>query len=93
MKAFPFGLILGFLTVWTQHSRAELPSFEWKAVTIDTIEIGYGLQLTDVDGDGKTDIVLADKTTVQWYQNPTWKKYIIARDLTERDNVLFQPVT
>jgi hypothetical protein len=87
MKAFPFGLILGFLTVWTQHSRAELPSFEWKAVTIDTIEIGYGLQLTDVDGDGKTDIVLADKTTVQWYQNPTWKKYIIARDLTERDNV------
>ena len=34
---------------------------------IDTIEIGYGLQLTDVDGDGKTDIVLADKRTIQWF--------------------------
>ncbi len=66
---------------------AEPPEFKWNEVEIDKIEIGYGLQLTDVDGDGKTDIVLADKKTIQWYQNPTWKKHIIAKDLTERDNV------
>jgi len=59
----------------------------WKELEIDQIEIGYGLQLTDVDGDGKTDIVLADKSTVQWYRNPGWTKHIIARDLTEKDNV------
>jgi hypothetical protein len=41
----------------------------------------------DVNGDGKTDIVLADKKTIQWYQNPSWKKHIIAKDLTVRDNV------
>jgi len=63
------------------------PEFQWRELTIDQIEIGYGLQLTDVDGDGKTDIVLADKNTIQWYQNPKWEKHIIARDLTERDNV------
>ncbi len=63
------------------------PDYQWREVEIDKIEIGYGLQITDVDGDGKMDIVLADKSTIQWYQNPTWKKHIIAKDLTERDNV------
>ncbi len=63
------------------------PEFKWKEVEIDQISIGYGLQITDVDGDGKADIVLADKKTIQWYQNPTWKKHIIAEDLTVRDNV------
>lgn len=64
-----------------------IPESQWEAVEIDKIEIGYGLQLTDVNGDGKTDIVLADQKTFQWYESPTWKKHIIARDLTVRDNV------
>lgn len=63
------------------------PEFTWEEKEIDQIEIGYGLQLTDVDGDGKTDIVLADKSTIQWYANPSWEKHVIARDLTKRDNV------
>ena len=66
---------------------ANPPEFRWEEVEIDKIEIGYGLQLADVDGDGKTDIVLADKSTIQWYQNPSWKKHVIAKDLTKRDNV------
>ena len=56
-------------------------------VTIDQIKIGYGLQMADVNGDGKTDIVLADKNTIQWYENPEWTKHLIASDLTKRDNV------
>ena len=66
---------------------AETPAFLGEVVEIDQIEIGYGLALTDVDGDKDIDIVLADKSTVQWYENPGWKKHIIAKDLTERDNV------
>jgi hypothetical protein len=72
----------------TAALRAEpIPEFKWRAVEIDQIEIGYGLQLADVNGDGKTDIVLADKKTIQWYENPKWTKHIIAKDLTARDNV------
>ncbi|MCH7920411.1 MAG: VCBS repeat-containing protein [Planctomycetes bacterium] len=68
-------------------SAGPIPEFKWRAVEIDKIQIGYGLQLADVNGDGKTDIVLADKNTIQWYENPQWTKHIIARDLTQRDNV------
>ena len=68
-------------------SADPIPEFKWRAVEIDKIQIGYGLQLADVNGDGKTDIVLADKNTIQWYENPQWTKHIIARDLTQRDNV------
>ena len=63
------------------------PEFKWSTREIGQITIGYGLQLADVNGDGKTDIVLADKKTIQWYENPSWEKHIIASDLTERDNV------
>lgn len=65
----------------------DIPEFKWRSVEIDKIDVGYGLQLADVNGDGKTDIVLADKKTIQWYENPGWKKHIIAKNLTQRDNV------
>lgn len=64
-----------------------IPEFRFRAVQIDQIDIGYGLQMADVNGDGQTDIVLCDKKTIQWYESPDWTKHIIARDLTVRDNV------
>ncbi len=85
MKAAAITLLS--LAALTLPLSATPPEYQWREVEIDTIEIGYGLQLTDVDGDSRTDIVLADKSTIQWYQNPSWEKHIIARDLTERDNV------
>lgn len=51
------------------------------------VEIGYGLAIGDVDGDGRPDILLADKSEFAWYRNPTWKKHVIVRNLTLRDNV------
>lgn len=71
----------------TSAAAGDVPDFKWREVEIDRIDIGYGLQMADVNGDGKTDIVLADKSTIQWYEAPKWTKHIIARDLTERDNV------
>jgi hypothetical protein len=62
------------------------PTF--RAVEIDAkIEIGYGLAVADVDGDGKPDILLADKRQIVWYRNPNWEKFVMAENLTKLDNV------
>jgi len=82
--SLPCLLALYFASLATAQ---DIPEFKWRAVTIDRINIGYGIQLADVNGDGKTDIVLADKNTIQWYENPKWDRHDIARDLTKRDNV------
>src|SRR5262245_11278575 len=60
----------------------------FRAVDVDTkIEIGYGLAIADVDGDGKPDILLADKKQFVWYKNPSWEKFVLAENLTKEDNV------
>jgi hypothetical protein len=58
------------------------------AVDVDTkVEIGYGVTVADVNGDGKPDILLADKNLIVWYQNPGWEKHVIAEKLTKQDHV------
>src|ERR1051325_1210480 len=67
---------------------ANLPEPKFRAVTIDDkIQIGYGVTTADVDGGGKADIVLADKTQFVWYRNPGWEKHVLAENLTKSDNV------
>lgn len=64
------------------------PAFGFEQQTIDdAIKVGYGLAIGDVDGDGKDDILLADAKEIVWYQNPSWKKHLIAKNLTLNDNV------
>src|ERR1041385_3653948 len=67
---------------------AEVPVAKFRSVEIDSkVEIGYGVAVADVDGDGKPDVLLADKHVIVWYQNPSWQKHIIAENLTTLDNV------
>src|SRR5687768_17783879 len=69
-------------------SAAEPPEPKFRHQTIDSkIQIGYGVAAADVDGDKKIDILVADKRQFVWYRNPTWEKFVIAEDLTKRDNV------
>ena len=64
----------------------EMPKF--KAQEIDkTLKIGYGVILADINGDGKPDIVVADKERVVWFENPSWKLNTILTGKTKTDNV------
>tara|TARA_R110002111_G_scaffold116234_10_gene177505 strand:- start:13792 stop:14961 length:1170 start_codon:yes stop_codon:yes gene_type:complete len=73
-----------FSTVLINNS----PEPQFESQTLDSnIEIGYGLAIGDVDGDGKPDILLADKKEFVWYRNGDWKRFVMVENLTESDNV------
>jgi hypothetical protein len=79
-------LILSALIGVLPLLAAEKPAF--RAQDIDTkVGIGYGLAIADVNGDSKTDILLADARQIVWYQNPAWTKHVIAENLTPDDHV------
>jgi hypothetical protein len=62
------------------------PTFRSEEIATD-LGVGYAVSLTDVNGDGKTDIVAVDKTRVIWFENPTWKRRTIIEGQTKPDNV------
>ncbi len=77
--------ILG-LTFIDAVAEVKMPSF--RSHQIDgRVEIGYGLAISDVDGDGRVDILLADKRQIVWYSNPDWTRHVMAENLTALDNV------
>lgn len=80
-----------FLLLFHLKTSAQTATFKGEVID-DQISIGYGVTTGDVDGDGKPDILLADKKEIVWYKNPgektgKWIRYVIAKDLTEQDNV------
>ena len=67
-------------------AAAQSPAFREQQIDA-SIGIGYGLALADVNGDSRTDILLADKDQIVWYENPAWTKHVIAEKLTGKDHV------
>ncbi len=74
------------LALTLSYAPQHYPVFEQQLLD-DDVRIGYGLAIGDVDGDGKPDVLLADKKAFHWYRNGDWKKFTLAENLTEHDNV------
>ena len=79
MKGFITLLLAGLFT-------NNEPLFQPQVID-NSVSIGYGLAIGDVDGDKKPDIVLADKKQFVWYRNGDWKRFVLAENLTASDNV------
>ncbi len=75
---FLFGLVPAGVGAAGPFRHAEIDS---------QIEIGYGVAVADVNGDGQPDVLLADKRAFVWYENPSWKKHVLAERLTALDHV------
>lgn len=87
-----FTLTFIFLLLMIQGStdpepdRIPVPNFVAQVID-DGVSIGYGLAIGDVNGNGRPDILLADKDQIVWYRNGDWQRFVIAENLTEFDNV------
>lgn len=77
---------IALLVIPAFKSTVAEPSFTEQVID-NNIQIGYGLAIGDVDGDAKNDILLADKKQFVWYRNGDWQRFVMADNLTERDNV------
>lgn len=85
MRTFSFCLLwLSWIVVPAQAQTAP-PPFETQ--TLDSTELGSGLALGDVDGDGRPDILVTYQREVVWYRNGDWARFVMATDLTEHDHV------
>jgi hypothetical protein len=82
----PTCIVALFLGLSSVVSAEDLLTFRAEVID-DSVEIGYGTAVGDVDGDGKLDLVLADKNQFVWYRNPDWKRFVMAENLTAKDNV------
>ena len=58
----------------TAHSQ-EL-RFDRRVIDAD-LPGGYQVEVADVNGDKKPDIIALGGSTCAWYENPTWKKRIV----------------
>jgi hypothetical protein len=82
-------LFAGFCLFTSLTVRAEeKTAFPFRMQEIETgFTVGYAVKAVDVNGDGKTDIVVVDSRRVVWYENPTWQRHTIIQGHTQPDNV------
>lgn len=77
--------IVVLISILASLAKAD-PVFRREVIDSEVIG-GKDLDIADVDGDGRADVLLADKWRFAWYANPDWKDHTLARNITLRDNI------
>lgn len=72
-------LFLAAAAVFCLAAQADSP-FEIQEVDPD-IGVGRAVEIVDMNGDGKLDVLALTDTEVLWYENPSWTKKQIAAEL------------
>lgn len=57
--------------------RRPLPAFE-RVVIDNDFPGGYQVEVADVNGDGRPDVIGVGGGTCAWYENPSWQKRIVS---------------
>ena len=67
---------------------AELPQWHETVVT-NSLRMGYQLVATDLNHDGRPDLIEVDErgTELAWYENPTWERHIIIKNVPRTINL------
>ena len=50
-------------------------------------DVVYALQVVDMNGDGRRDILAINPTQLAWYESPDWQPHVILDGATPADNV------
>jgi hypothetical protein len=83
------GLLLAASVLAAIGDAAEL-AFRPQEIS-NRLSIGYATRLVDINGDGKSDIVVVDTERVIWFENPTWQMHTLIEGQTKTDNVSIAP--
>ncbi len=76
MRFVSLSLTLCALYLFGESQGQDAPRFE-RVVIDDDFPGGYQVEVADVNGDGKPDIIALGGGVCAWYENPTWTKRII----------------
>lgn len=81
MRGIPFLLAAAL-------SAAELPPYQTITISSD-LKMGYQLVAADLNRDGKLDLIAVDErgTELAWYENPTWERHVIVKDVPRTINL------
>ena len=71
-----FALLLAAVAVMPLAARSQSIGFE-RIVIDGDFPGGYQVEVADVNGDAKPDLVALGGGTCAWYENPTWTKRIV----------------
>src|SRR5579871_2795062 len=66
------------LTILAPPALAAEPLRFDRVVIDDNFPGGYQVEVADVNGDKKPDIVALGGSTLAWYENPTWTKRVVS---------------